>query len=247
LVVSTVQFAGRVGETAQVPLKAVYCDEAVGLEGPLGTLREKILGVGIWRVKTTTLDKSVSIFPHRNHFLQDWYFLLAYSLVLRRDRSRPSPGLFPDFYEEAKKDQDQRRDNSKTKKSKVSGMFTRVFAVVTSLPSLSAEATMKLKTRCGIPTVTPDSKVSGHSGKKRAVQLADMHPLIKSTWVCFRAGWKMRAVHTIFDYTAPNKKNDQQVAKGESQLVRAYVGCGCILQLTVSVLFLPRRIRLDTD
>ena len=58
----------------------------------------------------------------------------------------------------------------------------------------------------------PNPLLSSHSGKRFAVNLADIHPGIKTTWVCFRAGWIMKSVHTIFDYLSASAKNDHQVA-----------------------------------
>jgi hypothetical protein len=47
--------------------------------------------------------------------------------------------------------------------------------------------------------------LSSHSAKRFAY--------IHTSWVCFRAGWLMKAVHTIFDYLDSNPKNDRQVAR----------------------------------
>ena len=36
---------------------------------------------------------------------------------------------------------------------------------------------------------------------------------LKTSWIVFRAGWFVKAIHTIFDYLDNNAKNDRQVAR----------------------------------
>jgi len=55
-------------------------------------------------------------------------------------------------------------------------------------------------------------KVSSHSQKRNAVNTANAHPLIQTTWLCLMSGWVMKAVHTIFDYLSRNRSTDEQVA-----------------------------------
>lgn len=56
-------------------------------------------------------------------------------------------------------------------------------------------------------------RISSHSQKRNAVETANAHPLIQTTWLCLMAGWIMKAVHTIYDYLkSGNKSNDEQVA-----------------------------------
>jgi len=55
-------------------------------------------------------------------------------------------------------------------------------------------------------------KLSSHSQKRQSVQEANAHPLLHTTWVCFRAGWLMKSIHTIFDYIRPSVGNDEEVA-----------------------------------
>jgi hypothetical protein len=55
--------------------------------------------------------------------------------------------------------------------------------------------------------------LSSHSAKRFAVNYANEFAYICTSWVCFRAGWLMKAVHTIFDYLDRRAKNDRQVAR----------------------------------
>ena len=55
--------------------------------------------------------------------------------------------------------------------------------------------------------------ITSHSLKRLAVNEASEKPQIKTSWVCLRAGWMMKAVHTIFDYLDHNAKSDRQVAR----------------------------------
>ena len=58
-----------------------------------------------------------------------------------------------------------------------------------------------------------NSKISSHSQKRNAVETANAHPLVQTTWLCIMAGWVMKAVHTIYDYLkGGNRSNDEQVA-----------------------------------
>jgi len=56
-----------------------------------------------------------------------------------------------------------------------------------------------------------DGNLSSHSHRKLAINKANDAVHIKTSWVCFRAGWLMKAVHTIFDYIGGNRNNDAQV------------------------------------
>lgn len=216
LVISLVQFAGRISESALVTFNDLHLHSVGEWEGS-ETGPEKIFLVNLWRTKTSSQDKNVSIFPHRNHFLLDWYFVFAYSLVLRNS-SQSKGCLFPSFYEEAKKDAESRRDTEKQPRSKASGMWNRIFIKIMELSDAFDDVIAAiLKSRCGIPSVSPNKDLSSHSGKRRAVELADQHPLIKTTWLCFRAGWKMKMVHTIFDYLRASLSNDRQVGRQLSE------------------------------
>jgi hypothetical protein len=58
--------------------------------------------------------------------------------------------------------------------------------------------------------------ITSHSPKRGSVQLANSHGLLNLSWVCYRAGWMMKAVHTMFDYLTPTAADDQQVGLVEA-------------------------------
>ena len=45
------------------------------------------------------------------------------------------------------------------------------------------------------------------------MNFANMVYNLKTSWIVFRAGWFVKAIHTIFDYLDNNAKNDRQVAR----------------------------------
>lgn len=213
LVLSSVQFAGRVTETSLVKLCHLRPAEVPEWGQDLPS-HEKIVECGFWRLKTTTKPEPFGIFCHRDSFLLDWYFAFAYSFVMRHNNEKDGKdSLFPGFYTEALKDSKSRQQNSSKVSSHASKLWSTIFKNVYSLSSeLEDSATEILRNR-GLPTVTPTKDLSSHCGKKAAVNSANENAFLKTTWVCFRAGWKMNMVHTIFDYLSPNPMNDRQVGR----------------------------------
>jgi len=49
-------------------------------------------------------------------------------------------------------------------------------------------------------SVSFNQKLSSHSQRHFAINTLNDSPCIKTAWVCFAAGWLMKAVRTIFDY-----------------------------------------------
>ena len=60
--------------------------------------------------------------------------------------------------------------------------------------------------------------ISSHSQKRAAIFNLNTSWLLRTSWICFRAGWVMTAVHTIFDYLDFSSDNDRQVARHLSRL-----------------------------
>jgi hypothetical protein len=86
---SLFHLAGRGVEVALIPFENISLFHPV--EFPLQ--HEKIPLVRLWRSKTL-LHQQLSMFPHRDQFLQDWCFALAYSMVMN---TSPNEFLFPAF------------------------------------------------------------------------------------------------------------------------------------------------------
>ena len=55
-----------------------------------------------------------------------------------------------------------------------------------------------------------------HCGKKHSVYMMGSVPGLSSVATCFRAGWIMRNVHTLFDFLASTTVNDVRSAKALS-------------------------------
>ena len=55
--------------------------------------------------------------------------------------------------------------------------------------------------------------LTSHGPKRMAVNSADENPRLKTSWICFRAGWMTKSMHTVFDYLDFSSNNDQQVAR----------------------------------
>ena len=51
--------------------------------------------------------------------------------------------------------------------------------------------------------------ISSHSQKRAAIFNLNTSWLLRTSWICFRAGWVMTAVHTIFDYLDFSSDNDR--------------------------------------
>jgi hypothetical protein len=87
--IALIQLAGRGVECSLVPFVAVSLSHPPEFPNK----NEKIPLVELWRSKTL-LQQKLSIFPHRDNFLQDWCFALAYSMVAN---TSPNGFLFPSF------------------------------------------------------------------------------------------------------------------------------------------------------
>jgi hypothetical protein len=212
LVLSSVQFAGRVTETSLVKLCNLQSKSVPEwIDAPP---HEKIVECSFWRLKTTTEPNPFGIFCHRDNFLLDWYFAFAYSFVMRHNNEKEGNDcLFPGFYTEARKDSQSRQQNSSKVSSHASKSWSSIFQTVYSLSGELEDSATEILRKRGLPTVTPTKDLSSHCGKKAAVNSANENAFLKTTWVCFRAGWKMNMVHTIFDYLTPNPMNDRQVGR----------------------------------
>ena len=62
-------------------------------------------------------------------------------------------------------------------------------------------------------SMTLDRGLSSHSAKHRGTNEASKSAALRTTWTCFRSGWVMESVHTIFNYLDANASNDRQVAR----------------------------------
>jgi hypothetical protein len=59
--------------------------------------------------------------------------------------------------------------------------------------------------------------ITSHSAKRCAVNTALLDPILSTILICLRAGWMIKAVHTVFDYVGINNKNhDRKVARSIS-------------------------------
>jgi hypothetical protein len=57
--------------------------------------------------------------------------------------------------------------------------------------------------------------ISCHSQKRMAVNACNEDPQLRTSWICFRAGWLVKALHTIFDYLDFSAKSDRQVGRSK--------------------------------
>jgi hypothetical protein len=57
--------------------------------------------------------------------------------------------------------------------------------------------------------------ISCHSQKRMAVNAFNEDPQLRISWICFRAGWLVKALHTIFDYLDFSAKSDRQVGRSQ--------------------------------
>ena len=169
----------------------------------------KIFLVGLWRPKTL-MRQDISIFPQKRHMLRDWYFNFAYYLVMADYTT--SKYLFPTMAEKAGAELDE-DDERPRAKSKVSQFFKEVVHKLTDLAqSFNADGVEADSDvlKCA-KNINPN--VSMHSQKRLAVNYASENSFISSIWTCFRAGWAVKTLNTIFDYLNPLPTNDRKVGR----------------------------------
>ena len=97
--ISLVQFAGRATEVAVLPFSRIFLSQP-GEFADAGVDRDRIAMATLWRTKTK-LEQELSVFHHRDCFLQDWYFAMVHSMVLCEGNA--SEALFPTFLAKTKK------------------------------------------------------------------------------------------------------------------------------------------------
>jgi hypothetical protein len=96
---SLYQLYGRVAEASVVPFKDVKMYQPDEFRGPIPTETDKIAQVFLWRTETTS-NQDLSVFNDRDSFIMDWYFLMAYSMLMAEETSNQ---LFPDFARKGQK------------------------------------------------------------------------------------------------------------------------------------------------
>jgi hypothetical protein len=221
-VISLVQFAGRASETAKVWFRHITMYNPPEFPNPA----EKIASTNLFRDKTKH-EQDLSIFGHRCHFLLDWYFLLGYTMIM--NEGNVEEAVFPDYYRKAVEDEAQRAQKKKSA-SQASGFFKTQFQSVHNLfmdytgrlndhqAARQAEGLDDDDNGCTyFENLSLNPGLSSHSGKRYSVNMADMNPFVKFTWLSMRAGWLMKGFHTVFDYLVGNNRfTDRQAALSTS-------------------------------
>ncbi len=229
---SLMQLAGRATEIAKVPWRNMELITPPEWEGQR---ESRIAEITLWRSKSYHMQ-GLSIFPHRNSFLQDWYFGMAYAMLL--EPNTPSKEymfrLFASKSDEAEAafdEQNNNNDNPKKLQSKKESVKNKAVSqlynnFLRDLVAQSVNLAPDPEPNADEPPVRVaaghvrnfkiPNDIHSHSNKKWAVNTGDEVFSLKTTWVCFRVGWAMEAAHTIFDYLVSNRKSDQQVGKALS-------------------------------
>jgi hypothetical protein len=237
---SLYQLSGRVAEASVVPFKDVKMYQPDEFRGPIPTETDKIAQVFLWRTKTTS-SQDLSVFNDRDSFIMDWYFLMAYSMLMAEETSNQ---LFPDFARKGQKsmehevggdgndDENLEGDHAPTHQSpqrkkktreSVSRYFSETFNKVIKMYDIlrckaghyqEQERPKAVKSSFVHDScVTLNELVTAHSPKQCAVNTALEDPILSTILICLRAGWIMKAVHTVFDYVGYNKNHDRKVAR----------------------------------
>ncbi len=222
--ISLIQLAGRATEVAKVPWHNMSLINPKDFDSP----RDKVVEIKFWRSKTAN-QQTCSIFSHRDTLLMDWFFALAYSMVMQT--GHPTEYMFPMFAAKAVEAEGTREDpddKESTKNKVVTHFYNNMLRdIMLSCSRLSAAAANNVGEANQLPVlnnVAPsfvasfgiNPKLTSHSNKKHAVMIADEVAALNTTWVCYRAGWLKHCDHTIFEYLTANKKNDWQVGKALS-------------------------------
>ena len=198
---SQTRTAGRGTETACILLKNVVLDSPPEMEGA------KIFLVGMWRPKTLTRQE-ISVFPQKQHMLRDFYFLFGYYLIMSDTSSK---FLFPAMSKKAGAEIGS--DDKPRAKSKVSKVFKTCLDNLRQLAQGFSAADDGVDSDLIKCTQNINPKVTSHSQKRLFVNYASQNDSISTIWVCFRAGWMFKSMHSIFDYLNPLAKNVRKVGR----------------------------------
>jgi len=170
----------------------------------------RILTIYIQRDKNLRFQ-NCTIFPQADILLwwKDLTFLIAILVMMncnsQRQVGKDDP-MFPEFYKEAKKDQDRQVSGRHQKAGAVSGLFNKIYKQLYGVYE-------KSKDRFGSNTDSDlNPHIGSHSAKKLTCQhLSDYGNNPIST--IFRVGWDLRSLHTLFDYVIGSKVLDDQAGR----------------------------------
>jgi hypothetical protein len=138
--------------------------------------------------------QSLSIYPHRDGVLEDFYFSLIYLIVMV---GCGNEYVFPSFSEAALKTKSNKSD------SKVSSLWTDLFD--------------KLRNTFETLSDRINEKLSSHCNKKGSNQVMADSPLVSGLAQIFRTGWELRGCDTLFEYICGSSVMSQQAGKAVSK------------------------------
>ena len=169
-----------------------------------------VLGTKITRTKTGLFSKEMRSYPHRENFLLDYHFALAYSLILNQHSTNQTDFVFPEFEAQINYDMSEAKRGSQTAQlyRRCADRLIQVSkeygdAVCTDDDEFNEE---DLHCLVSLPPV-----VRGHANKKSSVnKLADV---LDIQVFAFRCGWQVRNIHSAFDYIFSTTKKDAKCGK----------------------------------
>ena len=135
-------------------------------------------------------EQLLPIYPHRDNFMEDWYFSLIYSYIMQ---DHNSDYLCPTFASKAGTLLDDKFD------SQVSQYWKKMFVELFPL-AVAWERSL-------------NPNLSSHHGKKGSTQkMAETHAVSGLAQI-FRAGWEVRGFHSLFDYVVGSLVMAHQAGK----------------------------------
>jgi hypothetical protein len=138
--------------------------------------------------------QSISVYPHRDGVLEDFYFSLIYMVVMV---GCGKEYIFPTFSEAALKTTSNKSD------SKVSSLWTNLFKDLrNTFETLSDRI---------------NEKLSSHCNKKGSNQVMADSPSVSGLAQIFRTGWELRGCDTLFEYICGSSVMSQQAGKAVSK------------------------------
>jgi hypothetical protein len=210
------QVAGRGSEVARSLFKNLQLckpDEFQGLDN-----NEVVCSFFFWRDKVQA-PQNFSLFNHQHDFLQDWYFSLAYSMLMNRQPGCICDNIFPTMSAFRNRTESGREASVSKKYKEVLNVLIRDMKSMLehqNAESETQEATADNGQPAAIRTsVVPtpiaiNSNLSSHSAKRFAVNEANRSPMLRHTWITSWAGWVMKAAHTIYDYLDDSLGHESQ-------------------------------------
>lgn len=175
------------GRGSEVSLITATGTKVIEVEEDFG--RYEVIAVDVQRQKDGPFQ-SLPVYPHRDGVLEDFYFSLIHLIVTN---GCSGDFIFPNFSRASLK-----KKNGKSA-SKVSSEWNKLFKQLRdSFETLSDEI---------------NEKLTSHSHRGGSNQLMAETPTVSGIAQCYRSGWSVNNIHSVFDYVFGSLVLNHQAGK----------------------------------